>query len=716
MLDGFDRFLVREMELASSRRAQFWQPDYSSVIAYEGSVEPNRTRLRRIIGVVDARVPFDAPVQVAAVGEPPVVGKGAGFTAYAVTWPVLRGVDAEGILLEPDGPATAHIIALPDADESPEALAGMMPGVPPERQFARWLAENGARVLLPVLINREPAKGQWGTVRYVTSQPNREFIYRMSYQVGRHIIGFEVQKVLAAVDWFEKSGPARPVGVIGYGEGALIALSSAACDKRIASTGIIGSFGPRDEMWSEPIYRNVWGFNREFGDAELAGLVAPRFLAIQPEPALEIAGPPPSNAANGRGAAPGRLVRPSAAAVERETHRAGEIFKRLGAPQSLVLGNAAELLWRNLTRSELRPLSQTPPRFDVSPVKIGERHQRQAEQLVEHIQAGVRDSAIARKEFWRDADSSSVERWNETKEPYRKHLWEEVLGKLPPASEPLQARTRMILDEPKWRGYEVHLPVLPDIFAYGVLLVPKDLQPGERLPVVVAQHGRAGRPLDLIQTSDLRTQRTYKQFAAQLADRRYIVYAPQNPYIFEERYRIVQRRANPLKLTLFSFILAQHERTLDWFATLPFVDADRIAFYGLSYGGKTAMRAPPLLDRYALSICSGDFNEYARKMAGLEMPMSFMYTIEYETYEFNLARTFDYSELASMMAPKPFMVERGHDDGVGVDEWVAYEYAKVRRFYSRLRIPDRTRIEFFDGIHEINAKATFEFLDQHLKK
>ena len=25
------------------------------------------------------------------------------------------------------------------------------------------------------------------------------------------------------------------------------------------------------------------------------------------------------------------------------------------------------------------------------------------------------------------------------------------------------------------------------------------------------------------------------------------------------------------------------------------------------------------------------------------------------------------------IAPRPFMVERGHDDGVGLDEWVAFE-------------------------------------------
>ena len=122
-----------------------------------------------------------------------------------------------------------------------------------------------------------------------------------------------------------------------------------------------------------------------------------------------------------------------------------------------------------------------------------------------------------------------------------------------------------------------------------------------------------------------------------LADQGFIVYAPQNPYIFEERYRYIQRKANPLKVSLFSFILSQHERTLEWLSSLPFVDPKRIAFYGLSYGGKTAVRVPPLLDRYALSICSGDFNEYAGKMAAVDRPDSFMFTIEHEMYEFNLA-------------------------------------------------------------------------------
>lgn len=45
---------------------------------------------------------------------------------------------------------------------------------------------------------------------------------------------------------------------------------------------------------------------------------------------------------------------------------------------------------------------------------------------------------------------------------------------------------------------------------------------------------------------------------------------------------------------------------------------------------------------------------------------------------FNLGSTFDYSEMAYLIFPRPFMVERRHHDLVGQDRWVAYEYAKVK--------------------------------------
>ena len=102
--------------------------------------------------------------------------------------------------------------------------------------------------------------------------------------MGRHVIGYEVQKVLAAADWFRRRNPEAKIGVAGYGEGGLIAFYSAAADTRIDAALVSGYFDNRQTVWSEPIYRNVWGLLREFGDAELATLIAPRGLVVEYSP------------------------------------------------------------------------------------------------------------------------------------------------------------------------------------------------------------------------------------------------------------------------------------------------------------------------------------------------------------------------------------------------------------------------------------------------
>ena len=256
------------------------------------------------------------------------------------------------------------------------------------------------------------------------------------------------------------------------------------------------------------------------------------------------------------------------------------------------------------------------------------------------------------------------------------------------------------------------MDVFPDVMAYGILLLPRDLRPNEKRPAVVCQHGLEGRPQDLLGEQGYPA---YKAFAAQLAERGFIVFAPQNLYIFQDRFRTLQRKANPLKKTLFSVIVPQHQQIVNWLKTLPQVDAQRIGFYGLSYGGKTAMRVPPLVADYCLSICSADFNDWVDKNASTRNPHSYIFTGEYEIFEFDLGSTFNYAEMAALIAPRPFMVERGHFDGVASDETVAWEFAKVRFLYAaQLGIADRCQIEWFVGPHTIHGKGTFDFLHRHL--
>src|SRR5262249_21884477 len=150
-----------------------------------------------------------------------------------------------------------------------------------------------------------------------TNQPHREWIYRQSYEMGRHIIGYEVSKIQAAVDWFDHEAQSSgnkthglKTGVAGYGEGGLLAFYTAALDSRIEATLVSDYFDPRQHIWEEPIYRNVFGLLHEFGDAEIASLVAARSLIVEHSTVPKVEGPPKPR--DGRsGAAPGRLKTPA---------------------------------------------------------------------------------------------------------------------------------------------------------------------------------------------------------------------------------------------------------------------------------------------------------------------------------------------------------------------------------------------------------------------
>ena len=722
MMDGAHRFVERQIADAQARAGRFWKYDASSAAAWNTSVDSNRERLREIIGAVDARV----PPRLERFGDdenPALVAETSRYRVYQVRWPVLDGVSAEGLLVQPvAGAPSAHIVAVPDAGQTPEQILGLSPGLPPERQFARRLAESGCEVIVPVLVRRELM--QTADAQLLKSQQTwREWLYRQAFHMGRHVIGYEVQKVLAAVDGVRaRRGDAAKVGVVGYAEGGLIAFYASAIDPRIDAALVSGYFDRRGRVWEEPIDRNVWSLLERFGDAEIASLVLPRHLVVEHSPV------PSFTSSKGAWKTPaGSSVRaefariPAAGAFPKPSLVIGGAGEPVGPLSDAALGDFASRLGIQASRASGGPAVERRRRFDAD-----ERHARTVKELEQHVQRLVRAAEHVRDEgfLFKVLPELTALRWSTEKtrptlpaakfidgaRPYRERFRRDGVGVFDAAYSPLNPRTRKVAETERWTAWDVALDVWPDVFAWGVLVVPKNVATGERRPVVVVQHGRNGLPRDTID----RKVSSYNDFGASLAERGFIVFAPHNLYRGEDRYRWLSRKANNVRATLFSFILGQHERILEWLGTLPFVDAGRIAFYGLSYGGETAVRIPPLLDKYALSICSGDFNQWTRKVAATDQPFTFMRTIEWEMPYWNWGHTFDYAELAYLMVPRPFMVERGHLDLVGRDQWVSHEYAKVRFLYAQLGMADRTSVEFFQGGHSINGEGTFAFLHKHL--
>ena len=567
MVEGIGKYLDRELAASVEKRKQYWKFDLSSPEAYAKSVQPNRERLKKILGVVDERVKFTDIEYVGGPKTPSLVADTDLYKVYAIRWPVLPGVDGEGLLLEPKGKVVAQVIAIPDADWTPEQIVGLAPGVPKESQYARRLAEFGWRVVVPVLIDRKDDFSQNAKLNKRTNQPHREFIYRMSYEMGRHIIGYELQKIFAVVDWFKQDDEHRFIGILGYGEGGLLALDAAAIDSRIKVTSVSGYFKPREELWKEPIYRNVWELLTEFGDAELLLLASSpypvgsvRCVSIDPANEPAVKGPPTSP--KGRsGAAPGELATPKPAMVRTEFERSAKLVLQMDPDHKY-------LDIRSFCRTLLGHLKSEPfvdghigmptggakergtePKDLRQSFNPDARQKRQFDQLVAFTQKLWRDSEPIRAARFAKCDYSSPEKYEASIEPIRQFFDEEIIGKLPAPTLPMNPKSREVYDTPKWKGYEVTLDLYPDVFAEGILLLPKDLKPNEKRPVVVCQHGLEGRPQDVCNPKE-KTQ-YYNSFGAQLAELGYIVYAPQNPYIGKDLFRVLQRKANPLKLSCF---------------------------------------------------------------------------------------------------------------------------------------------------------------------
>ncbi len=711
LLEANDRFLDREIARAAKEREKFWKRDFASPEAYTKSVQTNRERLAKKLGLDREKRPSpdggnrlvylsDTPSPSPAEGKPQI---------RTVTWRAFGEVRGDGHLYLPEGEIRADMLLVPDAD-NPDAYLGE----------AIHLAKNGCRVLVPRLIPRLENE-------FKLSQ--REWVHRSAFELGRTLTAYELLKLSSALDCLiaDRSGRQRPLGIAGYGEGGRLALFATALDERIDAALVSGAFGPRESLWREPADHHVFGLLREFGDAELASLIAPRPLVIEsgvyPEYGYRAGTDLERNTANytklpGK---PGRFPSPTDSEVAAEVARARSLVSSLVPSPTLDLVKSASPFSAEALGPFLAALGMKSEGIATIPSPPLPPNDERTHELILHNRLALIEAAGERKRAFADLKTDSLENFEKTIAPYREKFRTEVIGDFERPLLPPNPRTRPCQVGDKTLSYEVVLDVMESggekVIAYGILTLPKDLdlKSGERRPVVVCQHGLEGTPQDVVGEPHYTS---YKAFATRLAERGFITFAPQNGYKYFDLFRMQQFKAQSIGKTLFSLIVPQHRQITDWLAAQPWVDPDKIAFYGLSYGGKSAMRIPPLVERYCLSICSGDFNEWVWKNAATDaesLRYSYANKGEYEIFEWNLGGTFNYAEMAALICPRPFMVERGHFDGVAPDEQVAFEFAKVRHLYeAKLGLKDRCEIEWFAGPHTIHEAGAFAFLHRHL--
>ncbi len=311
--------------------------------------------------------------------------------------------------------------------------------------------------------------------------------------------------------------------------------------------------------------------------------------------------------------------------------------------------------------------------------------------------------------------------------------WHGLMGAWPPLLE----RPRITLAERRERAggvveHRVELEVAPGKFQHGFLLTPPTRFPGLRPAVFVPFYAPevsvdydgprpiAGQAANYFKGG---ARPVHRDFALQLAQRGFVTLAIGTPG--DNAYRPDNYGAACQPLSLLAYLAANCHTAL---AQRPEVDPARIGVMGHSYGGKWAMFASCLYEKFACAVWSDGGVVFDEKRTSVNYQEPWYLGLDPATtrkrglvspaaprtgaYREIVARGHDLHELHALMAPRPFLVSGGSEDFPA--RWVALNHAvAVNRF---LGFSDRVAMTNRPD-HAPNAEsnaAAFRFLEHFL--
>jgi hypothetical protein len=86
-----------------------------------------------------------------------------------------------------------------------------------------------------------------------------------------------------------------------------------------------------------------------------------------------------------------------------------------------------------------------------------------------------------------------------------------------------------------------------------------------------------------------------------------------------------------------------------------------------------------------------------------------------DMFTYNALSHFGHAPMATLNAPRPYMVENGIWDGVAPVPWVNEEFAKIADVFDYLGAGSSAELNHFDGGHRMWGEESLLFLRKHLK-
>lgn len=248
--------------------------------------------------------------------------------------------------------------------------------------------------------------------------------------------------------------------------------------------------------------------------------------------------------------------------------------------------------------------------------------------------------------------------------------------------------------------YQLQIEVMPEFCFFGIFMVPFN---EGKLPLVIAQHGGGGIPEAC---SDLLGENNYGHFTRKALERGMAVFAPQlllwnfkletgdkkvNVDIPYERSAI-NSKLRHLGLSITGLEVYCIRRSIDFLHSLKYIDKERTAMMGLSYGGYFSLYTAAADTRIKSVYAAGFFNDRTK--------------INFEDWIYDgAASSFCDAEIAALCAPRRLQIDVGKADTVFDYVPSLDEGKRAATFYEQLGAGENFRFNLWDGGHRFDESG-----------
>lgn len=143
-------------------------------------------------------------------------------------------------------------------------------------------------------------------------------------------------------------------------------------------------------------------------------------------------------------------------------------------------------------------------------------------------------------------------------------------------------------------------------------------------------------------------------------------------------------------------------RSLDYLQEVPGVDPERIGLMGISGGGQLTLWTAAVEPRFKAAIVSGYLNRVRDSILGMHHCIC--------NFIPGMAKHFDMTDLAAMIAPRPILIESGTEDPIFPIKATRAAVATVRKHYKVFGAADRVEVDIFKGDHQWSGRKLKPFL------